>query len=41
MFKTHPAPTERLDAIGKHGALLDAYAGQPQVAERFASQTRP
>lgn len=41
MFKTHPAPAERLDAIDKQGAMLDAYAGQPAVAERFASQTRP
>jgi predicted Zn-dependent protease len=41
MFKTHPAPAERLDAIDKQSAMLDAYAAQPQVAERFASQTRP
>jgi len=41
MFKTHPAPTDRLDAMEKQGAMLDAYAGQPQVAERFASQTQP
>jgi len=40
-FKTHPAPTERLDAIVKQGAMLYAYAGQPAVAERFASQARP
>jgi hypothetical protein len=41
MFKTHPAPAERLDAIEKQSTLLDTYSGQPQVAERFASQTHP
>jgi predicted Zn-dependent protease len=41
MFKTHPAPADRLDAIEKHSAMLDAHAGQPQLAERFAGQTRP
>jgi len=39
MFKTHPAPGERLDALGeKMQPLLDAYSRQPQNAERFASQ---
>jgi predicted Zn-dependent protease len=38
MFKTHPAPAERLDALGeKMQAILDAYAGQPQLTERFLS----
>ena len=36
MFKTHPAPGERLDALEKMQPTLDAYAGQPQLAERFA-----
>ena len=38
MFKTHPAPAERLDALGeKMQPTLDAYAGQLQLAERFRS----
>jgi predicted Zn-dependent protease len=38
MFKTHPAPAERLDALGeKMQPTLDAHAGQPQLAERFRS----
>jgi predicted Zn-dependent protease len=40
MFKTHPAPGERLDALEKVQALLDAYAAQPQLAERFAATAR-
>lgn len=40
MFKTHPAPAERLDALEKLQGLLDAYAAQPQLAERFAASTR-
>jgi predicted Zn-dependent protease len=36
MFKTHPAPGERLDTIGSRmQPVLDQYAGQPQLAERF------
>jgi predicted Zn-dependent protease len=36
MFKTHPAPGERLDALGeKMQPTLDAHAGQAQLAERF------
>lgn len=35
MFKTHPAPGERLDALGALQNLLDAFGGQPQLAERF------
>ena len=36
MFKTHPAPGERLDALGeKMQPVLDAYSAQPQLAERF------
>lgn len=40
MFKTHPAPGERLDALEKLQPLLDAYAAQPQLAERFAASAR-
>jgi hypothetical protein len=40
MFKTHPAPTERLDALEKMQPTLDAYAAQPQLAERFAASAR-
>jgi predicted Zn-dependent protease len=38
MFKTHPAPGERLDALGERmQPTLDAHAGQAQLAERFRS----
>ena len=40
MFKTHPAPGERLDALEKLQRLLDAYAAQPQLAERFLATAR-
>ena len=40
MFKTHPAPAERLDAMENLQPLLDAYAAQPQLAERFAASAR-
>ena len=40
MFKTHPAPAERLDALEKMQPTLDAYAAQPQLAERFAATAR-
>jgi len=41
MFKTHPAPAERLDELEqKMQATLDAYADQPQLAERFRQQLR-
>ena len=41
MFKTHPAPGERLDALGaKMQPVLDAYAGQPQLGERVLRQLR-
>ena len=36
MFKTHPAPAERLDALERMQTTLDAYAAQLQLAERFA-----
>jgi len=35
MFKTHPAPGERLDALEKMQPTLDAYAAQQQLAARF------
>lgn len=38
MFKTHPAPGERLEALVRLGPLLDQYAGQPQLAERFLAR---
>ena len=41
MFKTHPAPAERLDALEEMQPTLDAYAAQPQLAERFAGSARP
>jgi predicted Zn-dependent protease len=41
MFKTHPAPAERLEALGeKMQPTLDRYARQPQLAERFARETK-
>jgi predicted Zn-dependent protease len=41
MFKTHPAPGERLDTLAqKMQPVLDAYAGQPQLAERFVRQIK-
>jgi predicted Zn-dependent protease len=39
MFKTHPAPGERLDALSERmQPVLDAYSRQPQLGERFLSQ---
>jgi len=35
MFKTHPAPAERLGALDRMQATLDEHAGQPQLADRF------
>ena len=41
MFKTHPAPGERLAALGETmQPTLDAYARQPQLAERFVQQVK-
>jgi len=40
MFKTHPAPGERLDALAKMQPTLDAYADLPQLAQRFAGAVR-
>jgi len=41
MFKTHPAPAERLDALDKMQPTLDRYSSQPQLAERFAAEAKP
>ena len=35
MFKTPPAPAERLGALDRMQATLDEHAGQPQLADRF------
>ena len=41
MFKTHPAPGERLDSLGeKMQPVLDAYSGQAQLGERFVQQIK-
>ena len=40
MFKTHPSPAERLDALGRMQATLDAYSAQPQLRERFVAETQ-
>ena len=41
MFKTHPAPGERLDSLGeKMQPVLDAYSRQPQLGERFVQQIK-
>jgi beta-barrel assembly-enhancing protease len=41
MFKTHPAPGERLDALANGmQPTLDAYSGQPQLQARFAAEAR-
>jgi predicted Zn-dependent protease len=41
MFKTHPAPGERLDSLGeKMQPVLDAYSSQPQLADRFVRQIK-
>jgi predicted Zn-dependent protease len=41
MFKTHPAPGERLDALGKRmQPMLDAYSDQAQLQSRFIAETK-
>jgi predicted Zn-dependent protease len=41
MFKTHPPPAERLDALGeKMQPTLDRYARQPQLSDRFGREAR-
>ncbi|HEX7054448.1 MAG TPA: M48 family metalloprotease [Burkholderiales bacterium] len=40
MFKTHPAPGERLAALAPGMQALDAYADQPQLRERFLAEAK-
>lgn len=40
MFKTHPAPGERLQALEPRMPSLDAYASQPQLRERFLAEAK-
>lgn len=41
MFKTHPAPGERLAMLAERmQSVLDAHAVQPQLVERFAAEVR-
>jgi beta-barrel assembly-enhancing protease len=40
MFKTHPAPADRLLELDKFQATLDAHASQAQLADRFLRQIR-
>jgi len=41
MFKTHPAPAERLNSLSENmQPLLDTYSSQPQLAERFVRQIK-
>jgi predicted Zn-dependent protease len=41
MFKTHPSPAERLQALtDRMQTVLDAHATQPQLPERFAAETK-
>lgn len=40
MFKTHPAPAERLEALEKMQPTLDAYAAQKQLAARFTGAAK-
>jgi beta-barrel assembly-enhancing protease len=40
MFKTHPTPSERLDALEKIEGSLESFSGQPQLPERFATETK-
>ena len=41
MFKTHPAPAERLNSLSENmQPLLDTYSTQPQLADRFVRQIK-
>lgn len=40
MFKTHPAPAERLKALEPGLQALDAYAAQPELRERFVAEAK-
>jgi beta-barrel assembly-enhancing protease len=42
MFKTHPAPGDRLDQLSeKMQPTLDAHSSQPTLAERFRAEYKP
>ena len=42
MFKTHPAPADRLDQLSeKMQPTLDAWSGQPSLADRFRAESKP
>jgi predicted Zn-dependent protease len=42
MFKTHPAPGDRLASLSeKMQPTLDAYSGQPNLADRFRAEFKP
>jgi len=42
MFKTHPAPGDRLDQLSeKMQPTLDAYSSQPNLADRFRAEFKP
>jgi beta-barrel assembly-enhancing protease len=40
MFKTHPAPGERLGALEPELQALDEYSSRPQLRERFVAEAR-
>jgi predicted Zn-dependent protease len=40
LFKTHPAPAQRLSQLERFYPQLDTYARQPTLAERYQQQTR-
>ena len=40
LFKTHPAPAQRLSALERYYPQLEAHARQPALAERYQQQTR-
>ncbi|HWI37331.1 MAG TPA: M48 family metalloprotease, partial [Burkholderiales bacterium] len=41
MFKTHPSPTDRLGMLSERmQPVLDQYATQPQLPERFVAETK-
>jgi len=42
MFKTHPAPGDRLDQLSERmQPTLDAYSSQPNLADRFRAEFKP
>ena len=41
VFDTHPSPTDRLSVLSERmQPVLDQYATQPQLPERFAAETK-